>query len=620
MAGFILKSLDRNTNSFFDNIQRNIRYMSTIGMKWDQNIIKQSRSIGISEYQSQSLYNIASQQLTTYAGSDINQREFIAFFDKEYPTRREFLRRFAMNGEIEHILEVIADETIIQDDANFFCYPNTRRLKSVLKSEKAKEIVDDLNESFKKVYYAFGFNQGHDAWHYLKKFLIDGFLAFEIIYDGEGEQDAKNILGFKEIDPISLEPEIRKDEEGNEYRVWVQYRGDSQRQRVLSDASVIYISWARGNFVSRLSYLERLVRAFNMLRSIENSRIIWNVINAQYRMKIIVPIGTQSEVKARTRLSELRAMYKEDITIDYESAEITVNGQPNFSFAKQYIIPSPGGDSGVQIESFQPTGWDLSKTDLLDYLWKRFIIETSVPKDRFMTVGEGTPTPWTSGGESIAREEIRFSYFINRIRSIFQEILLKPTWIQFCLKHPIFMKDKALRGAIGLEFVEENLFIEAKKRDLASRAATIITTLSGIKEQGVDSEGNITEVNYFDSKFLIEKYMNLSEEDIKLNEKYKKERREQLIRLSNLIKRLNSVMNAQGENGGSGSSETSLPGGMSFGGGGFNLGGGSEGGAESGAGGELGGLETPEAGGGEAVGGEAGGGEVGGAGGEGAEI
>jgi hypothetical protein len=600
MAGFFsLRNLDRGPRSFLDNIQRNIRYLSVMGMKFDEDVIKQSKAIGITEMQEDSMYSLYGQH-QLYSGADINQKEFIAFFDKEYPTRRDFLRRFAMNGEIEHVIEVIADETIIQDDANFFAYPNTKKLKSVLKAEKAKEIVDDLNESFKKVYFAFGFNQGHDGWHYAKKFLIDGFLAFEIIYDGEEDDPARNVLGFKEVDPVTLEPEMRKDEDDHEYRVWIQFRGDSEKQRELVDANLIYISWARGNFISRLSYVERLVRAFNMLRTMENTRIIWNVINSQYRMKIIVPIGTQSEVKARTRLSELRGMYKEDVTIDYQSGEVAINGTPNFSFAKQYIFPSKEGGGQVDIDSFAPQGYDLSGTMALEYFWKRFIIETKVPKDRFSSVsGEegGSTSNWTTGGEGIAREEIRFGYFINRIRSILQEILLKPTWIQFCLKHPEFAKDKALKGAVGLEFVEENLFTEAKKRDIANQSANIVNTLISIHQPEVDGEGAVNnEGMYFDPKFLVEKYMNFTDEDLKLNERYKKERREQLTKIAQQIKRINALR-GEGEEGeagglGGGGDLGGLGGGGDLGGGGMDMGLG--GGAPPEAGAETAAPETGE--------------------------
>ena len=86
---------------------------------------------------------------------------------------------------------------------------------------------------------AFNFANSHDGWHYMKKFLVDGFLAFEIIYDSDNLNNAQNVIGFKELDPTSLEPEIRYDSKNKEYRVWVQYRGDIANQRELLDSNLI---------------------------------------------------------------------------------------------------------------------------------------------------------------------------------------------------------------------------------------------------------------------------------------------------------------------------------------------------------------------------------------------
>jgi len=574
-----MKALDSTRVGWINAIQKNIRQFSLIGMKWEDKLIKQSKSIGVAEAQLDSMYGLYHQG--NYVGTDYGQKEFIAFFDKEYPTRREFLRKFAMNGEIEHVIEVICDETIIYDDNNYFAYPATRNLKALIKADKAKEIIDNLNESFKRVYFSFGFNQGHDAWHYLKKFLIDGFLAFEIIYDGEDGEDAKNIIGFKELDPISLEPELRiNDDDGLEYRVWTQYKGDLQKQRELLDANLIYISWARGNFISRLSYVERLVRSFNMLRTLENSRIIWNVWNAQLRMKILVPIGSQSEAKARTRLSELRGMYKEELNINDQSGEVTYNGSPQFNFAKTFIIPTKDG-AQTEISGIDVQGYNLSETDSLKYFWLRYIVETKVPQSRFSNQfsSEGSSSNWGAGSESASREEIRFSYFLNRVRSIFQEILLKPVWYQFILKYPEFNKDKALKAAIGLKFQEENLFKILKEREIAEKGATTITSLLGINETSINPDGTPLEKKFFDPKFLVDKYMDLTESDIKLNEKYKKERDEQIKRLAKVY----AQIKAQAEGGAEGGDTGSFGGG-----GGGDLGGGDLGGGDLG-GGDLGG-------------------------------
>jgi len=592
MAGFTLRNIDGKPSGFIAQIQRNIRYMAGLGMKWEDGIVKQSKAIGITEATEDTMYNMYGQS-QIFTGNDIGGKEFIAYYDKEYPTRRDFLRRFAMNGEIEHILEVISDETIIFDDNNYFAYPNTKVLKSVLKKDKAKEIIDDLNAAYKKVYYAFGFNDGHDAWHYCKKLLVDGFLAFEIIYDVNKKDDAENVIGFKELDPVSLEPELKKDELGNEYKVWIQYKGDSERQRELLDSNLIYMSWARTNFVSRLSYVERLVRSYNMLRTLENSRIIWNVINSQYRMKIVVPIGTQSEQKARTRLAELRGMYKEDITIADESGEVTINGSPNFSFAKTYILPSKDGTQ-TEIDSFKPEGYNMEGTDSLQYFWMRFIIESKVPESRFSSSpgrGESTGSgddSWTAGGDSIAREEMRFSYFINRIRSIYKDILLKPTWLQFCLKHPEFANDMNLKGAIGLLFVEENLFTIAKQRSIANAGAGLITTLAGITHPSVGPDGSPIDIPYFDPKFLVEKYMQMSDIDLKLNKKYRDERQEEMRKLTAAYARINAIKGEPQQGGEMGGDEGGFGGG-SFGGGGF----GDEGGGDFG-GGDFGSDEPGE--------------------------
>ena len=600
MAGFTLRPEDnRNKQSgWLNRIQRNIRYLSAMGMRWEDEVIKQSKSVGIAEAQMDSMYGLYYQQGLGNIGQDYGQKEFIAFYDKEYPTRRDFLRKFSMNGEIEHVLEVIADESIVYDDNNYFAYPATKQLKAILKEDKAKQIVDDLNEAFRKVYFAFGFNQGHDAWHYLKKFLIDGFLAFEIIYDENDDEEAKNIIGFKELDPVSLDPEIRLNEDGKEFRVWVQYRGDADRQRELLDANLIYISWARTAFISRLSYVERLVRSFNMLRTLENSRIIWNVWNAQMRVKILVPLGTQSEAKARTRLSELRGMYKEELNIDDQSGEVTYNGQPNFSFAKTYIMGTKNGEQS-EVDGFQPQGYDLSNVESLRYFWMRFVIETKVPQSRFSSdpAGDSGGGTWTSNAEGVAREEMRFEYFINRIRSIYQEIILKPTWLQFVIKHPTFAKDKALRSAIGLDFVEENLFTQAKERELAEKGAGIVSTLNGITEPTVNPDGTPGEEPFFDTKFTVEKYMNLSETDLKLNAKYKKERRDEIQKLAKAYARIMASTGggAEGE-GGFGGEEGGFGGGGSFGGiGGGDIGAGGGfgdlGAGEEGEGGEFADLE-----------------------------
>lgn len=522
---FILKSIGSKSegSSISRRLETNLLNLSALGIKWNSSLIKQMRGVGADETA------MNDGMTNSMIGDDIEfrrhsniagQNDFIAFYDQSYQMRRDFLRKFALQGEIDYVLETIADETIINDDMHYFAYPNTKRLKSILSKEHGKEIVDAINEAYRKVYHLFHFNEGNDAWHYVKKFLVDGFLAFEIIYaTDESGTRATDIVGFQELDPITLQPEIRVDKvTGKDVKVWIQNKGDANNERVLLDTNVIYISWAKNNFISHLSYCERLIRSFNMLRTLENSRIIWNIQNAQKRIKIVVPTGSQSEQKVKTRLRQLEAQYKEDINIDNMSGEITVNGQPKFSFAKTFIFPSKEGTQ-TEISELGVDGHDMNSTESLKWFWQRFMIETRLPKDRFNMIFDGAEISAIPDNSNMTREEYKFSLFINRIRDIFKEILIKPMWTQFCIHHPNFSTGTMLKNALGLEFVEENVFALAKEKAILEQGTDIVQSLAGLH--------NADQTPVFSMRFLLQKYLSLSDEDWALNKKMMEEEKKE---------------------------------------------------------------------------------------------
>lgn len=516
---YILKSFapgsKKNNAKGFSNLLN----LSKIGLDWNTSLIKNSLGVGANETQlanMQNEYGIEYGDNLLQKAMDITivNNEYIAFFDKSYQLRREYLRSFALNGEINFVLDTIADEAIVLDENNYFAYPNINQMKSKLKnSEESYNVIQDFNECFRKIYQLYGWNESNDAWQYFKKFLIDGILAFEIIYKyNKDSYRATDILGFKELDPITLQPEIRKDEYGNEVKVWVQFKGDPEKERILPDSNVIYISWAKGNFASRISYLEGLTRSFNMLRQLENSRIIWNVQNAQKRIKMVVPIGSQNEDRAKTRLRQLEAYYNEDVNIDDYSGEMTVNGQSKFSFAKTYIFPSKEGTQ-TEISELGVEGYDFNSIETLKYFWRRFIIETKIPNNRFtLDINTAQNLPM-NGDASITREEYAFARFIYRLQSIFQEILIRPTWMLFCIKNPALASNNLLKSCFGIVFNDENLFTLSKERSIANEGAQTIQTLQGIQD--------VNGKQYFSTRFLVEKYLGLSDDDIKLNIKYR---------------------------------------------------------------------------------------------------
>lgn len=505
MAGFIDPI---QPTGAFGNILRSLSNISRFGMKYEDMVIRNSQAIGKSE---SSFFNQSGTGFTqddafywTLSHADTQVKKYIAYFDRDYIEKRNFLRKFSLNGEIEFILDTICDEAVVYDDRNIIGYPE---FKNVEVSDKVKERI---SENFQRIYHLFNFQQTTLAWQLFRQFLIDGFLSYEIIYDNKG----KKIIGFKELDATSLQPMVEKVGADDFEQIWVQYPNNPQMTRKLKSNQVIYISYAKGNSISRVSYVERLVRSYNILRIMENTRVIWNVMNSSYRLKFIIPIGTQSPQKAMQTLGQIMAMHKEDIALNDNSGELTINGRPKVQFYKNYLFPEKDGVS-PDIQSMNPSGPDFNIMSNVLYFFNKLKQDSKIPYARFAFKG-GSPTNYQLSIDSLERDEIRFEKFLSRLRSTFQEILVKPLYIQMCLDYPDLSKDKSFKANLGVNFNKDSQFTNLLELSNLQKKGAFVNSLSELKVKEGDEEKP-----YFDKDFLISRFLGLTPDQVRINKEYK---------------------------------------------------------------------------------------------------
>ncbi len=348
MPGFI-----NRLNSVKNDVTDKVKNLSNLGMQYQDMVLKNSKAVGVTEatFSQRNIWDQNLMYILSY--NDIGKKNYISYFDKEYAPKREYLRKIAGNSEIDLILETLADEAIVFNDSNFFCEP-------YLRGEWDDRILKSVETNFKRIYVNYNFNNTINAWNFFKQLLVDGGLAFENIWNSEGTK----IIGFKELEWNSLRPSIEQQPDGSYKQVWYQYEHLPALARKLYEPHVTYISFSRSNLYGRVSYVERLIRSFNLLRTMENSRVLWNLMNSTFRMKMIVPIGAKSPQRARESLGQLMSIYKEDISLDEHSGELFVAGRPGIQFFKNYIIPSKNGEQ-VTVDTMETGGHDLSNVDAL---------------------------------------------------------------------------------------------------------------------------------------------------------------------------------------------------------------------------------------------------------------
>lgn len=449
----------------------------------------------------------------------IKPEEEKAFNEKTLDQRREILRKMAMQPELEDILDIMSNECVVyDDDESYICNPflDTALIQE-LNEKSAEEINKSIESSFYKLYMLLDWKR--IAWNNFKRYLIEGVLSFEIIYDSL--ENPKSIIGIIPIDPATLTKVI---EDG--LTKWIQFKDVVGRERVLLDSQVIYIKYEDSGVSARQSYLERLIRPFNLYRIVEQAQVIWTVTQSSFKTMFTIPVGGMNRYKGSQTLNQAMNRYKEDISFNTETGELMINGKMNMPFNKEYWMPE--NEQGTPtIETVVDNGPQLNDSDQLKYFEDKLFKMSKIPSSRFDKDAQST---WFgSDPTQQLREEINFGRFVTRLRNSFAEIMLKPLRIQLTLSIPDIKNDKRILDAISLRWNSYNQFEEMANIEIMSKRVEFIGTMKDSLTV-VDEESG-EEVPYFSPKFLILKYLKMSEADLELNEKYKEE--ERLAKLKN---------------------------------------------------------------------------------------
>ena len=515
----INEAVKQNFDQSYQNIMQKpttwskiLKSLSHYGMNYSDQVYKNMVAFP-ADKSIQPKDDVALQQVLM--GSSMNNwkvkpEEDKSFAEKTLEQKRDILRKMAMQPELEDILDIMANESIVyDDDESYICTPflDTGLIQD-LNEKSAEEIRNAMDVAFYKIYLLLEWKKF--AWDEYKRYLIDGVIAYEIVYDNL--ENPKSIIGIVDIDPATLTKKVK---DGITY--WVQFEGKMGFERTLLDSQVIYIKYEDSGVSTRQSYLERLIRPFNLYRIVEQAQVIWTVTQASFKTMFTIPVGAQNRTKGMQTLANTMNRYKEDINFNIETGELKVNGKMNMPFNKEYWLPE-NENGRPQIETLVDNRTTLNDSDQIKYFESKLWKMSKIPQNRF---DKDSQTTWFGNDPTQAlRDEINFSRFITRLRNTFAEILLKPLRIQLTLSVPDIKNDKRILDSISLRWNSYNLFEEMMNIEVMTKRIEFIGTMKD-SISITDADGN--EEPFFSLKFLVMKYLKMSDADLELNEKMKLE-------------------------------------------------------------------------------------------------
>ena len=473
---------------------RILRNLSSWGMNYDDMIMRNQVGVGINEdpysMQGNSMYDFFSKR----AVASVLNRKSIPYLDRSYSDKRRILREYSIKDEIRDFVSTLCDEAIIYSDKDF-CKPNN------ISNDYSSDIRDKYQQYFEQIYNRYGFSDSVSAWNLMKDFLIDGYVAMEIVWDDK----KKNIIHFNRLRPETLVPAF----EPSIGHLWIQFPEDPQLRRIFLDSQIVFISYSTQNDYSETSYVEGLIKPYNQLKILQQTKIMFNIINATVYQKFTIPVKGLSRQKAEEQIGQLIHDYSEEVEWDDSLGTLTINGSKHLAYNKQIWFPE--GDGGTpNMELVSPQGHNLNEDDMLKWFYNVLKRASKIPVQRFE--GEsGGGNVFTDAAE-MTRDEAKFLNFTNRIRANFKEIIVKPLKLQMMVEFPELKEDEVFLNQIDIDFVSNQLFDEWKKLGNMQKKIEILGSYTGIQK----ADGT----PYFHIDYLIDNVLKLSDEEKEENKRY----------------------------------------------------------------------------------------------------
>lgn len=402
---------------------------------------------------------------------DIRYRNHFIYSPLTSISYRNDLLIFAENKKIKKAVNIMANEVVVMD-TDLDTYPVTPQINFTKidedKQKVAHAIYDYINDIFFPNMYKWLNFKKDGLIEMIIEFLITGKICYEIIFDNL--KAPKDIIGFQPLDPATIQKfKI------NDYVYYVEKALGDSRERVLHENQVILLEWNKYDF-GYISYVDSLKLSYNIMMSMQTSKILWFATKSQVRMHIKLAFGDVTREEAMQKLSEARSQYSNEIRFN-EDGTLSFNNKPLNTGYREFFTAETAASGTPEIDEVIGNGPDLSETDSLTYWDRLFWDDTGIPYDRI------DPNSGDSWGfldvESLRKTEINFAKEINAIRKMIEDVFLKPIIIQLTLKEVEIGVDLTLLDSIVLKWVAFNQYEKLAELEVLNKKVEISSNIVG---------------------------------------------------------------------------------------------------------------------------------------------
>lgn len=383
-------------------------------------------------------------------------------------------REMVMHAEVEAAVDDIVNESIVSEveETVSIDLDNVENLPDPVKKA--------ISSEFKNILRLLDFNhQGYDVF---KRWYVDGRLYYHAIIDKNKPKDGIQELRYIDPRKIKKVKETKRKKISNNYAASDVVVGENEYfiynekgwggrptagpasstattgLKIAKD-SIIYCTSGLLDKTNSLviSYLHKAIKPLNQLRALEDATIIYRISRAPERRIFYIDVGNLPKMKAEQYLRDMMVRYKNKVVYDASTGEIR-DDRKFMTMLEDFWLPRREGNRGTQIDTL-PGGQNLGEMTDVEYFQKVLYKSLNVPVSRIepdysFNMGRAT---------EISRDEIKFSKFVDRLRTRFNHLFIKSLEKQLILKQVITLEEwKQISADIKFTYAKDNYFAELK--------------------------------------------------------------------------------------------------------------------------------------------------------------
>ncbi len=394
-------------------------------------------------------------------------------------------REMANHPELEQAIDDIVCEAISRQEDGKILDIN---LDNVKVSDRVKK---KIIEEFLTIQKMLNFSKLADDL--FKRWYIDGRIYFHIVVDEKAPKEGIKELRY--IDPRKIRKvrEIQKERDPKtganviksiaEYYVYNDRGTTTQNYtanvnaglRIATD-SVLNVNSglmdAKNTFV--ISYLHKAIKPLNQLRMIEDAIVIYRLSRAPERRIFYIDVGNLPKGKAEQYLRDVMIKYRNKMVYDATTGELR-DDRKHLSMLEDFWLPRREGGKGTEITTL-PAGQNLGELEDVKYFRKKLLQSLNVPISRLEPqeggmIGVGRTT-------EVTRDEVKFTKFVQKLRSKFSQIFDIALEKQLVLKGICTKEEwEEFREYVNYDFVKDNNFMEMRDAELLKERLNLLTVL-----------------------------------------------------------------------------------------------------------------------------------------------